>query len=95
VGRPGGSVTPAQYYPALLKFFFRGNPSAIAAVQIEARQCQPETYENLASKVGEGHYGGRGAVLKYRLAFERVALDFWTRLAGQASAGEPAASAPP
>jgi PadR family transcriptional regulator AphA len=74
--------------PALLKLFFGGDPSVIAATQIELHRRQLEACEDIASKIGEGHYGGRGAVLRYGLAFERMALDFWTRLAEQASAGE-------
>jgi len=77
--------------PVLLKLFFGGDPAVIAAMQIKAHRRQLEALEDLASKIGEGHYGGRGAVLKYGLAFERMALDFWTQLAEQASAGELAA----
>lgn len=75
--------------PALLKLFFGGDQTLIASTQIDAHRRQLEAYEDLAAKVGEGHYGGRGAVLKYGLAFERMALDFWTRLAHEASDGEP------
>lgn len=74
--------------PALLKLFFGGNPSVIAAAQVQAHQRGLEALEDLAGKVGEGYYGGRGAVMKYGLAFERMALDFWTRLAEQARNGE-------
>ena len=74
--------------PALLKLFFGGDPAAIAATQIQLHRRRLEACEDLASKIGEGHYGGRGALLRYGLAFERMALDFWNRLAEQAIAGE-------
>jgi PadR family transcriptional regulator, regulatory protein AphA len=75
--------------PALLKLFFGADPPAIAAAQIDAHRRQLQAFENIVAKIGEGHYGGRGAVIRYALAYERMALDFWTQLAEQAATGEP------
>jgi PadR family transcriptional regulator, regulatory protein AphA len=75
--------------PALLKLFFGADQTQIASAQVDVHRRQLEAYEDLADKVGEGQYGGRGAVLKYGLAFERMALEFWTQLAEEAETGEP------
>ncbi|HTX02024.1 MAG TPA: helix-turn-helix transcriptional regulator [Acidimicrobiales bacterium] len=67
--------------PALLKLFFGGDGAIIAAAQVDLHRRQLATYQDLVAKVGEGRYGGRGLILAYGLAFERMALDLWTRLA--------------
>lgn len=74
--------------PALVKVFFGADPAVIAAAQIDAHRRRLEAAENLIAKIGQGHYGGRGAVLRYELAYERMALNFWTQLAEQAAAGK-------
>jgi PadR family transcriptional regulator AphA len=75
--------------PALVTRFFGADPALISAAQIDTHRRQLATFEDIAAKIGEGHYGGRGAVIRYALAYERTALDFWTQLAEQAASGEP------
>jgi PadR family transcriptional regulator, regulatory protein AphA len=75
--------------PALLKLFFGADPSVIAATQIDLHRRQLTAAEDLIAKIGDGHFGGRGPVVRYMLAYERMALDFWTQLADEAAAGKP------
>jgi PadR family transcriptional regulator, regulatory protein AphA len=75
--------------PALLKLFFGGDPAVISATQIAAHRGRLDMYEALVSKVGHGRHGGRGTVLAYGLAYERMALDFWIRVAEEAAQPEP------
>jgi PadR family transcriptional regulator, regulatory protein AphA len=74
--------------PALLKLFFGGDPSLIATAEVERHRRQLDAHEQVAAKVGGRHYGGRGTVLAYSLAYERMALDFWSQVAKQATEGE-------
>jgi hypothetical protein len=39
-----------------------------------------DAYEDLAARAGEDPRHGRRPALEYGLAFERMALDFWSRL---------------
>jgi PadR family transcriptional regulator AphA len=74
--------------PALLKLFFGGDPALIATAEIERHQRQLDEHEQVAAKIGDRRLGGRGTVLAYSLAYERMALDFWSQVAKQATEGE-------
>lgn len=67
--------------PALLKLFFGGDQAKIAAAQLEAHRRQLEEYKALAAQAGEAPRGGRRVVLEYGLAFERMSVEFWSKLA--------------
>ncbi len=65
---------------ALLKLFFGGDKARIAAAQLEAHRSQLEAYEALAAQAGDTPRGGRRAALEYGLAYERMSVDFWSKL---------------
>jgi PadR family transcriptional regulator AphA len=75
--------------PALVKLFFGADQSVIAASQVDTLRRQLEALENVQRKIGDGRYGGRGAVVKYGLAHKRMDVDFWTLLAQEAPDSEP------
>ena len=69
--------------PALLKLFFGGDQVLLAKAQLAAHRRQLAGYEELASQAGDAPRGGRRAALEYALAYERMSVNFWSKLAAQ------------
>jgi DNA-binding PadR family transcriptional regulator len=71
--------------PAVLKLFFGGDQGRLARGRVELHRRQLAAYEDLVTRAGQDPRRGRRAALEYGLAFERMALDFWSKLAEQDS----------
>ena len=72
--------------PALLRLFFGADPRALATVQAEAHRVRLAEFEGLRQQPTGERPRGPSLALEYGIAYERMAVEFWERLARE---GEP------
>lgn len=82
------TATPHRELPelrdtALLKLFFGAEPAAIAATQLEAHRAKLAEYEALYERIRDMQPRGPVLALEMGLAYERNAIAYWKRLAGE------------
>jgi DNA-binding PadR family transcriptional regulator len=75
--------------PGLLKLFFGSDPSALAAVQLDAHRAKLAEYERMHSELASEMHEGQRLALEAGIELEGAFVRFWERLAGATSGGKP------